>query len=166
MFGHIILTAVFLHLSYFIYLCIICRGCVLTSGPIPPCRGQPLLLHALAPMDIKPRNSSQSETTMYLKSFYSMEAEDADNTQERDALYRWPWVRSDAARESKGSVKWFHMELPLQWSLLPCQQSQGPSGCEPRTLSVGVFPGELWQLCISELKERETITQQGMRRPL
>lgn len=40
-------------------------------------------------MDIKPRSSSQSETTMYLKSFYSVEAEDADNTPERDALYRW-----------------------------------------------------------------------------
>lgn len=65
-------------------------------------------------MDIEPRSSSQSETTVFLKSFYSMEAEDADNTQERDAFYRWPQARSDAARESKGSVEWFHMELPLQ----------------------------------------------------
>lgn len=95
-----------------------------------------------------------------------MEAEDVDNTQERDALYRWPWVRSDAARESKGSVKWFHVELSLQWYLQPCQQSQCPLGLEPRTLSVEVFPCELWKLFISEVKEREMIMQKGMRRPL
>lgn len=58
-------------------------------------------------MDIKPRSSSQSETTVFLKSLCSMEAEDSENTQEKDALYRWPWVRSDPARASKGSVKWF-----------------------------------------------------------
>lgn len=34
MFGHIILIATFLHLSYFTYPCVICRACVLTSGPI------------------------------------------------------------------------------------------------------------------------------------
>lgn len=126
-------------------------------------------------MDIKPRSSSQSETTVFLKSLCSMEAEDSENTQEKDALYRWPWVRSDPARSdqirsdaraSKGSVKWFHMELPLQRYLEPCKQSQCPLGLEPRPLSVGVLPCELWQLFIRKIKERETITQQGMRRPL
>lgn len=64
-------------------------------------------MHALAPMDIKPKSSSQSETTVSLKSFYSMEAEDADNTQERDALYRWPQVRSDAASDPKDQSNGF-----------------------------------------------------------
>lgn len=95
-----------------------------------------------------------------------MATEDADNTQERDALHRWPWVTPDGAKESRGSVKWFHMELPPQWYLQPCQQSQCPLGLEPRTLSVRMFPSELWQLFISEVKEREMIMQKGMRRPL
>lgn len=165
MFGHIILIATFLHLSY-IYVCHLkwlCPDIWAHSIPVGDSLSccMPRLLWTSSPgaaARARPQCTWNHSTLWKLR----MQTTHRRGMHSTDG----PWVRSDAARESKGSVKWCHTELLLQWYLQPCQQSQCPLGLEPRTLSVGVFSGELWQFFFSKVKEREMITQQGMRRPL
>lgn len=126
------------------------------------CRTPSLLLHALAPMDIKPRcgvttlewhSPEWHHTTWNHSPAWRLRD---DDIHQRGAWYTW------ATGENRCSQRSWRISLVV----VTANEANILLGLECRTSSVKVFPGELWQLFISKDKERKMITHQGTRRPL